>query len=101
MYSVLLAMADFTDQESGSRIAQGLTWLGIGTILGWPFVAVLCVPFVLEEIAQTGLDMVEVGEMSVRLLQGLGQSLVVLVCSNVPIIGFFCVADCSACRQLR
>lgn len=79
MYSVLLAIADFMDRNNGSRIAQGLTWLGVGTILGWPFVVVLCAPFVLEELYWIGVGMAEAKAMLARLSRGLGQSLLVLV----------------------
>ncbi|KAB8346198.1 hypothetical protein FH972_023243 [Carpinus fangiana] len=50
MYTFTLALSAFMDLTGGRRTAQGLTWLGIGTILGWPFIAALCFPFVAEEL---------------------------------------------------
>lgn len=78
MYTFTLSIAAFMDLTGGVRkTAEGLTWLGIGTILGWPFVAVLCVPFVLEEVVSA---ITEGGFLSAagRLLQGALQSLIVL-----------------------
>lgn len=49
MYSVILALSAFLNRRGGYHTARGLQWLGVGTILGWPFVALLCLPFVLED----------------------------------------------------
>ena len=49
MYTVFLALGMFMNRRGGARTAGGLTWLAIGAIVGWPFVGLMCVPFVLEE----------------------------------------------------
>lgn len=50
MYTVLQALADFMDWRGGIKTASGLTWLAIGAVVGWPFVAALAAPFVFEEV---------------------------------------------------
>ena len=79
MYSVILALSAFLNRRGGYHTSRGLLWLGLGTILGWPFVALLCLPFVLEDAvfslsASTGFQ----GLVS-RLLGGLLPLLGVLV----------------------
>lgn len=45
MYSSMLGLAAFLD---GNHITEGIIWFGIGAVLGWPFAAVLIVPFLVE-----------------------------------------------------
>ncbi|KAI9663311.1 MAG: mannosyltransferase [Alyxoria varia] len=70
-------MAAFIDWRGGSRIAQGLMWLGIGTVLGWPFIGLLAAPFVLGELFLA----VSKGESSsaiFRMINGFVRSLIAL-----------------------
>jgi len=78
MYGTLLAFAAFMGTHAGLRTAQGLTWLAVGTILGWPFVAVLSLPFVFEELMVSSITG-EWLETFWRLLDGFVRSLVILV----------------------
>lgn len=50
MYTVTLAMAAFVGTDDSSRSTRAMVWLAIGTIIGWPFIALLAMPFVLEDI---------------------------------------------------
>lgn len=50
MYTVFLALGAFMNRRGGVRTATGLAWLALGALVGWPFVAVMCIPFVLEEL---------------------------------------------------
>lgn len=56
MYCVTYALSQFMNWRGGMRTHSGLMWLAIGTIVGWPFVAVLAVPFVVEEIAMASIS---------------------------------------------
>lgn len=78
MCTVALALSEFVDWRSGVRTAPGLMWLALGTIVGWPFIAVLCFPFVLEDVA-TALLVGDVVGCVWRLADGLARSLVILV----------------------
>jgi len=49
MYTVFLALGMFMNRRGGARTAGALTWLAIGAIVGWPFVGLMCLPFVFEE----------------------------------------------------
>ena len=84
MYSVVLSLSEFLNQQGGLRTARGLTWLGVGTILGWPFVAVLSLPFVLEELGWMLSGVRGVQAVFTRLIRGLTQSLLVLVDTIFP-----------------
>ncbi|KAH9864615.1 hypothetical protein J1614_010550 [Plenodomus biglobosus] len=78
MYTTMLGFSAFMDWSGGfMRTAQGITWLGIGTVLGWPFAGALVLPFVAEEVilaVVTG----EIFQSFWRLLQGGIRSLAVL-----------------------
>ena len=78
MYCVMLAVAAFMDRRTISKTATGLTWLAAGTIIGWPFVGILSLPFVLEQFVLSVLNG-EAFSMLLRLLDGIGRSLIILV----------------------
>lgn len=50
MYCSMQAVACLLTPRSRRNFAAGMTWFAAGTILGWPFVAVLAAPFVFEEL---------------------------------------------------
>lgn len=66
MYTVSLAMAAFLDHRDGWGTAQGLIWLAIGSVIGWPFVALLSLPFLFEEVI---LGLIGGGVRTLRLLR--------------------------------
>lgn len=78
MYSVILALGSFLDWQGGKQTAQGLTYLAIGTILGWPFVAVLCLPFVFEDFLMAVFDS-DLIAFAQRMISGLSSSIGVLL----------------------
>jgi hypothetical protein len=84
MYTTMLGTAAFLDWRGGVRTAQGIFWFGVGAILGWPFAAVLVLPFMLEEflIASLSNDIVAFIQRS---LDGTVRSLIVLVIPNINI----------------
>jgi alpha-1,2-mannosyltransferase len=48
MYSSMLGLAAFLDGDHQHNVTEGIMWFGIGAIIGWPFAAVLIVPFLAE-----------------------------------------------------
>jgi len=78
MYFVCLAMAAFMDWTLGIGTAAGLFWLSIATIIGWPFVGALALPYVVEELVMCYFtdDLVGTGT---RLFSGASAAFVVLV----------------------
>lgn len=78
MYGTLVALASFMDTHGGVRTAQGLMWLGVVTVIGWPFAAVLALPFVLEELVVSSITG-EWFESFERMLYGIVRSSIVLV----------------------
>lgn len=83
MYASMLAAAAFLNPEHPDSLSKGLTFLAIGTIIGWPFVAVLAVPFVLAEIYRS-LSRRDVAGLARRLVTASWTSLLVLVSSCAP-----------------
>lgn len=56
MYTSMLGMAAFLDWKGGRKIAQGIMWFGLGSIVGWPFAGALIVPPLTEELALAHLS---------------------------------------------
>jgi len=78
MYTTMLGLSAFMDWSGGfMRTAQGITWFGIGSALGWPFAGALVLPFVVEELILASVTG-ESFESFWRLLQGAVRSLIVL-----------------------
>ena len=78
LYFVCLAMASFMDWTLGIGTATGLFWLSIATIIGWPFVGALAIPYVLEELVMCYFTDDLLGTAT-RLFSGLCAAIVVLV----------------------
>ena len=49
MYTSLLGAAAFMNWRGGLKTERGIWWFAVGGILGWPFAAALCFPFLAEE----------------------------------------------------
>ncbi|KAK8010905.1 family 22 glycosyltransferase [Apiospora arundinis] len=49
MYMSLLGAATFMNWRGGLKTSQGIFWFAVGGVVGWPFAAALCAPFILEE----------------------------------------------------
>ncbi|KAF2724268.1 glycosyltransferase family 22 protein [Polychaeton citri CBS 116435] len=79
MYATMLATAAFMDWNEGLRTAQGISAVGLGSILGWPFAAALGIPFVIEEIGFAFLyDFEGRFEAFLRFVDGVARSVIVL-----------------------
>jgi alpha-1,2-mannosyltransferase len=50
MYMSMLGAAAFMNWKGGLKTSQGMFWFGVGGIVGWPFAAALCAPFLVEEL---------------------------------------------------
>ena len=51
MYCVSFALASFLNQRPDTNDCGHFLWLAVGTILGWPFVGALSLPFAVYEVA--------------------------------------------------
>ncbi|KJZ79165.1 hypothetical protein HIM_01316 [Hirsutella minnesotensis 3608] len=51
MYMCMLGAASFMNWRGGLKTAQGIFWFAMAGVLGWPFAAALCLPYMMEEAA--------------------------------------------------
>lgn len=80
MYACMLGAAAFMNWRGGLKTAQGIFWFAVAGVLGWPFAAALCAPFVLEEIALNLFgDKHSIFELFLRLTRGVVAGLIVVV----------------------
>ncbi|KAK5015343.1 mannosyltransferase [Cryomyces antarcticus] len=77
MYTTTLGIAAFLDWRGGLRTAQGLFWMLFGAFIGWPFAAVMIIPFMAEEVmlAVQGRQGIE---SATRIVDGTVRSLIAL-----------------------
>lgn len=87
MYFVCLAMAAFMDWTLGIGTALGLFWLSVGTVVGWPFVGALAIPYVVEEVVMCYFTD-DLEGTATRLFSGLCAAFVVLV-AEITVDWFF------------
>lgn len=45
----MLGAAAFMNWRGGLKTSQGMFWFAVGGLIGWPFAAALCAPFLVEE----------------------------------------------------
>lgn len=83
MYMSMLGLASFLDWKNGRKIARGIMWFGLGTIVGWPFAGALIVPFLAEEAIVSFLSG-SVGLMLYNVFDGIIRCLSILVC-DIPL----------------
>ncbi|KAK0391332.1 hypothetical protein NLU13_0833 [Sarocladium strictum] len=50
MYACMIGAASFMNWRGGLKTSQGVFWFAVAGVLGWPFAAALCAPFMAEEI---------------------------------------------------
>ncbi|KAJ4006758.1 mannosyltransferase [Fusarium irregulare] len=50
MYLVTVGAAAFMNWRGGLKTSQGIFWFAAAGVLGWPFAAALCAPFMFEEL---------------------------------------------------
>lgn len=80
MYMGMLGAASFMNWRGGLKTWQGIAWFAVAGILGWPFAAALCVPYVLEELILVVFsDRDSLIEALIRFVRGVIASLIVLV----------------------
>ena len=82
MLTANMALAGFIDWRLGPSTASGIMWVGIGAIVGWPFSALLILPFLFEE-ATLAFVSGEFLDLFRRLLDGLVRSSIVLVTTHM------------------
>ncbi|KXX76262.1 hypothetical protein MMYC01_207166 [Madurella mycetomatis] len=80
MYMAMVGAAAFMNWRGGIKTSQGMFWFAIGGVLGWPFAAALCAPFVLEEAFFAMLsDRERFFESFIRLSRGVIAALLLVV----------------------
>ncbi|KAI9712311.1 MAG: mannosyltransferase [Bogoriella megaspora] len=50
MYTTMLGMAAFMNWRGEIRTMEGIFWIGLGGVLGWPFAMAMVIPYMLEEL---------------------------------------------------
>jgi alpha-1,2-mannosyltransferase len=86
MYTTMMGMAAFMDTEGGLKTNKGIMWFGLGATVGWPFAAVLVMPFLLQELVfakMTG----KVSGMANRIFVGGVRTMIVVVCTPLDNAG--------------
>jgi alpha-1,2-mannosyltransferase len=53
MYTTMLGMAAFMDWRGDIKTGEGIMWIGIGGVLGWPFAMAMIFPYLFEELILT------------------------------------------------
>lgn len=81
MYMSMLGAAAFMNWRGGIKTSQGIFWFAMAGILGWPFAAALCFPYMLEEFVLLFFsDKTARFESVLRTARGVVAALLVLVC---------------------
>lgn len=76
----MLGAAAFMNWRGGLRTSYGIFWFAAAGILGWPFAAALCAPFILEEaIFALFNDSSALFESFMRALRGVTAGLILVV----------------------
>ncbi|KAL2022880.1 hypothetical protein VTK56DRAFT_4411 [Thermocarpiscus australiensis] len=89
MYMAMLGAAAFMNWRGGLKTSQGIFWYAVGGVLGWPFAAALCAPFVMEEAFFAMLsDKERFFESFIRLTRGVVAT-ILLIAFDAAINTFF------------
>ena len=81
MYMVMLGAAAFMNWRGGLKTSQGMFWFAVGGVIGWPFAAALCAPFLFEEGVLALLsDKDDLIEAIIRVCRGIVAALILVVC---------------------
>lgn len=81
MYMAMLGAAAFMNWRGGLKTSRGIFWYAVGGVVGWPFAAALCAPFVLEEgLFAIFSDKERFFESFIRLTRGVVATLLLIVC---------------------
>ncbi len=83
MYMVMVGAASFMDWRGGLKTSWGIFWFAVGGVLGWPFAAALCAPFLFEEgLLAVFSDKEAFFEAVIRVGRGVVAGLVLVVCGS-------------------
>ncbi|KXH49658.1 Alg9-like mannosyltransferase, partial [Colletotrichum nymphaeae SA-01] len=84
MYMAMLGASSFMNWRGGLKTAQGIFWFAVGAVVGWPFAAALCAPFLVEEALFAALsDTDRLIEAIMRVVRGVVAGLIVLFFDGV------------------
>ena len=76
----MLGAAAFMNWRGGIKTSWGILWFAIGGVVGWPFAAALCAPFIFEEVFFACLSLQEAAfEAAIRLFRGVVAAVIVAV----------------------
>lgn len=80
----MLGAAAFMNWRGGLKTSQGIFWFAVAGVLGWPFAAALCFPYIAEEMLLIFFsDKDAFIEAIIRLGRGVVSGIVVLVSSSL------------------
>lgn len=83
MYAIIVAAGEFINYSNPNSLSRGLIALGVGSFLGWPFAAVIGLPFVLEHLLRDRSAKGFVNCIS-QILTGAMNSVTLLVSAFIP-----------------
>ncbi|ODA77903.1 hypothetical protein RJ55_06506 [Drechmeria coniospora] len=90
MYMCMLGAASFMNWRGGLKTSRGIFWFAVGSILGWPFAAALCAPFVLEDAVLNLLgDKNAFSDFLIRLARGIVSALLILLLDSLVNLYFY------------
>lgn len=102
MYMAMLGASSFMNWRGGLKTAQGIFWFAVGAVVGWPFAAALCAPFLVEEALFAALsDTDRLIEAIMRVVRGVVAGLIVLVsCRTDSFVTSHCLMPASSSTVL-
>ena len=80
MLTAMMGVSEFLNCQTGLRTANGITWFGIGAIVGWPFSGALVLPLFLDELLSIQLS--GISDSALRILDGASRVAGIGVCSS-------------------
>ena len=81
MLTTMMGMTEFLNWQTGLKTVNGITWFGIGAIVGWPFSGALILPLFLDELVFA--SMTGISDSAFRVLNGVVRVAIVAVCPSV------------------
>ena len=78
MLTTMMGMTEFLNWQTGLKTANGITWFGIGAVVGWPFSGALVIPLFLDELVYVNLT--GMSESAFRILNGVVRVAIIAVC---------------------
>ena len=83
MYSTMMGAAAFMDVKDGLKTTEGIMWFGIGATVGWPFSAVLILPFIPDELVYLKRT-TDINGVALRVFGGILRTSAIVVGSSSP-----------------